>query len=309
VRIRIILIFILAIGAVATVVLWRRPASAPVLVAVSESGENAAQVFAPEPAATMVEPTQSNPTRSISAPVSPPTTEEVVAQLLAEIQGAFAATNLGAREFALTNLLPALVIKDAPAAAHLAQAITEVELRETALRRVAQLWAAQDSAGALTWAAALTDADERDAALTDVCRQVARSDLPEAIRLREQFVIDDRPDPALENLAQQWAEKDLSAALIWTLARAQGDQRDQLIARVAFIQSQTAPEEAARLAVEQIPPGETQNEAAISVLHQWALRDLAAATSWVERFPDGPLRERAVLELSSIAGLLQANAP
>jgi hypothetical protein len=39
-------------------------------------------------------------------------------------------------------------------------------------------------------------------------------------------------------------------------------------------------------------PGERQTEAAISVLHQWALRDLNAATAWTFTFPEGALRQR-----------------
>ena len=58
-----------------------------------------------------------------------------------------------------------------------------------------------------------------------------------------------------------------------------------------------------RFVVKQIPPGLTQTEAAIMVVHQWALRDPAGAASWVESFPEGPIRDRAVNELKGLARL------
>ena len=303
-------LFVVAIAACATAILWRKPASAPATAVVSEPAANDVTVPTQSPKPRIDAPAQYNPQVPVSPPASAPASGEILAQLTSELRQAFASTNLEVREFALTNLLPALVLKDAPAAARLAETITDEDLREAALRLVAQLWAAQDSPGALAWAAALADPGERDAALSDVCLQVARTDPAEAVRMRERFVPDNVPNLVLEGLTQQWAEKDLSAALAWTLARPQSGQRDELIARLAFVESQTAPAEAARLAVEQMSPGQPQNEAVMSVLRQWALRDPAAANSWAQQFPESPLRERALLELSGIAGSLrQANAP
>jgi hypothetical protein len=48
----------------------------------------------------------------------------------------------------------------------------------------------------------------------------------------------------------------------------------------------------------------------MSVLHQWGLQDLPAATAWAEHFPEGPVRDRAILELTGIRNALrQANQP
>ena len=109
-------------------------------------------------------------------------------------------------------------------------------------------------------------------------------------------------------LAERWAEKDFPAALDWALSRAASEQRDLLIARVAYVQSQTSPLEAATLVVEKIPAGRTQTEAAIAVLSQWAKRDLSAAGQWAARFPEGELRSRAYSELGSIARFKQRHS-
>ncbi len=76
-----------------------------------------------------------------SAAASPLTREERLRRSLTGLQWALDSTNPAAREFALTNLLPALVADDAAAAGHWAETITDPELRETALRKGARLWA------------------------------------------------------------------------------------------------------------------------------------------------------------------------
>jgi hypothetical protein len=221
--------------------------------------------------------------------------------LLAQIQTALASTNLDDREMVFTNLLAEMVRIDPLAAARFAETNSLGDSHDQLLHRVAQLWAATDSSAAMNWAATLSNAGERDAILTDVCLQVAERDPAEAVRMRAQHIADEQPNPGLEVLAQRWAEKDFSAALDWALSRATGGQRDQLIARLAFVQSQTSPLEAATLVAEKIPPGVAQTEAAMTVLHQWASRDLAAAEEWIERFPESDLRTRAVSELEGLA--------
>jgi hypothetical protein len=63
------------------------------------------------------------------------------------------------------------------------------------------------------------------------------------------------------------------------------------------------------LVVEKIPAGKAQTEAAIAVLHQWALSDLPAAGQWAARFPEGDLRSRAYSELGNIARIKSAGQP
>ena len=79
-----------------------------------------------------------------------------------------------------------------------------------------------------------------------------------------------------------------------------GEERDRLLGRVAFTRSKENPIEAAKLVAEWISPGEVQNEAAISVLHQWALRDPKAALAWARLFPEEGLRDRALNEMANI---------
>jgi hypothetical protein len=233
-------------------------------------------------------------------------TATVTEDLLVQIQTVLGSSTFDDDEIVFTNLLAELVRTDPLAAAQFAETNSIGDTHDQLLHRVAQLWAATDSSAALNWATTLNNPAERDSLLTEVCLQVAESDPAAAVRMRSQLVTDEKPNEGLEAVLQRWAEKDFSAALNWALSRAAGEQRDLLIARLASVQSQTSPFEAATLVVEQIPAGRVQTEAAIAVLNAWASLDVPAAGQWAARFPEGDLRARAYSELGSMARIKSA---
>jgi hypothetical protein len=209
------------------------------------------------------------------------------------------------RERAFSGLLADLVDLDPTAAADLLAKLEPGSFREEYLLRLAQLWSARDPAAALRWASLLQDETERASTLRAVCVELGQVDPEAAIRTMEDLSV---PDDAstLDNLAQLWAGKDMTAATEWALARPAGESRDRLLSRMAFVMAERSPREAATLVVESIPPGETQTEAAISIVHRWALQDWNAAKEWVDLFPEGPLRERAQHEIAGIKEYTEA---
>lgn len=223
------------------------------------------------------------------------------AELLGQIRNALASTDPANHMAVFSHLLASLVRADPQAAAHFAETIDPAGIRELILHRVAQLWAARDAKAALEWAAKLTAPNERDALVTDVCLQFSERDPAEAVRTLSQHAPGENPHGGLEALAQRWAENDFPAARDWALSRPEGGRRDRLIARIAFHLAEDSPREAATLVAKEIPEGGTQSEAVMGVLHQWSLRDPAAAAEWVELFPEGGLRTRAVSEIDGIA--------
>ncbi|HTX22958.1 MAG TPA: hypothetical protein VMD27_14000 [Candidatus Aquilonibacter sp.] len=158
-------------------------------------------------------------------------------------------------------------------------------------------WAAKDPAGALAYVLKMPDGDERNDALQAVCFGLAQKDPADAVELAQSL---QQPEAVMENLVQQWAASDLPSALVWVHNQPASDQRDQFIQRVAFVLSQTDPSDAAGLVMEQILPGPAQNEAAMTVLHQWGIQNLEAAALWAQTLPAGPLQERAITELEGI---------
>ena len=107
----------------------------------------------------------------------------------------------------------------------------------------------------------------------------------------------------LTSLIGQWAIHDFDGAHVWIKTQEAGDWRNDMLARLAFIRAQTDPLAAARLAVVEISSGRARDEAMISVLHQWALRDPEMAKAWADSFQDDILKTRALAEIQGLQNL------
>jgi hypothetical protein len=153
----------------------------------------------------------------------------------------------------------------------------------------------------LNQAVEISSEEERKNALVIACLHWADSNPADALDLARRFGLGQVSDSLCEDIAQKWAGSDFTAALTWANRESPGEQRDRVIARLAFVRAQTEPAAAATLVASQIPAGPTLDEASISVAHQWALRDLGGAFAWVDRFPSGDLRDRALSELALVA--------
>lgn len=158
----------------------------------------------------------------------------------------------------------------------------------------AREWARKNPHDALVWMLNAPAGEKRDTVVEMACAQVAESDPARAVSLAEGY--SGGCSNLLENLVHQWAHQNEPAAYAYAIRQPEGDERDRLLSRVALARSRENPVEAAKLVAEQIGPGEVQNEAAISVLHQWALRDPNAALAWAQLFPEES-RDRALNEV------------
>jgi hypothetical protein len=111
----------------------------------------------------------------------------------------------------------------------------------------------------------------------------------------------------IRDLLCAWAGQDSEAALQWVSAlensSVQGSTRSTVCLAVAEKGSLECLTmqwcEKPRLA-SGLEPGTVQGEAAMAVLHQWALQDSPAALRWAEAFPQPTLRERALAEISNL---------
>ena len=215
-------------------------------------------------------------------------------QLILNICAALSSDDAARHNLALGALVPSLIKRDAEAAGYLAEMWAPGPIRAELLRRVGQEWAKCDPAAAIAWAANLKDYAEMMSTLQAGCVQISQSNPEEAITIATRFNSD---DGTLESIAQFWARKDLPAVLEWARRQSQGEQRDRLMARIAFVKAETLPADAAQLVANEIAPGQAKNEAFMSVLHQWGLRDRAAAAAWIGNVSEESLRERAMTEL------------
>lgn len=158
-------------------------------------------------------------------------------------------------------------------------------------------WARENPELALAWLACAQEGPQRDALVETVCAKIAESNPAQAVALAEQYAPNNTY--LLANLVYQWFQRDANARA-YALAKPKGEQRDHLLARIALARAKEDPIDSAMLVVQEITPGEIQNEAAMSVVHQWALRDPTRVLGWVELFPEGDLRTRALNEIENI---------
>jgi len=201
------------------------------------------------------------------------------------------------RDQELTRLFQEWVAHDPLTAASFAQGIASPELREKARRLVLQTWTTLDSSAALSWVAKLATPYEHQTAMDQVFTQMLERD-PQGAMQTAISHLDEAQNDLLGHLIQKWTAQDFSAAHDWVKQQPSGEQRDGLLAHMAFEQSKTSPMDAARLVSQEISPGDTQIEAAIWVLDQWALSDPKGASAWLDQFPEGATRVRAQDELS-----------
>ena len=172
--------------------------------------------------------------------------------------------------------------------------------RDVLVRELLSTWASRDAEAALDWVSSLEDAAARRTARAAVCLSLAEEDPRHAVTLALAHGADEDDDSGLlECLTMQWCEKESGAALDWALTQPRGEWQDRLVARASFVLSKSDPVRAGRL-VAGLEPGVLQEEAAMAVLHQWALQDPSAHSSAAEGFPEPALRERALAEISNL---------
>jgi hypothetical protein len=159
-------------------------------------------------------------------------------------------------------------------------------------------WARRNPGRAWDWLVGAQEGAKRDTVAEMVCLKIAETNAAVAVMLADVFGAG--CSNVLENLMVQWADADVQGAYTWAAAKPPGAQRDNLLGRIAFVESKTDPSDAATLVAEQIPPGRVQDEAAISVVYQWALKDPQAALNWAQSFSAGTLHDRAVTEVQNV---------
>lgn len=168
--------------------------------------------------------------------------------------------------------------------------------RDDCIRKLALEWAAQDPLSAEQWASSLAEQNDRPQALNLVCMTLSGHSPVEAITMAERNHLG---EPIVETIVSLWAAKDFPRASEW-VASTTGDTRDKLLPKLAIARAEAAPEEAATLVALSMQEGQSQEEAAMSVLHQWLRKDPQAAAAWIGTFPDGPLKERGQTEIEGM---------
>lgn len=209
------------------------------------------------------------------------------------------------------ELVPALVKMDPQAAADFSQSPEAAPWRSDMMMVVAQSWAKINTDGAQEWASHLANPPdnptERDTMISYVSLAVADMDAKRAVQVLEQCPINkDRFEIMVESLAQQWADQDNLQPLVDLVGNMPASaDRDGYFARIANAMARTDVVKAATVVSEDIAPGQTQADAAINVIRQWAWNDKNGARSWAESFPAGDVRDLALKEWAVVVAKRQ----
>lgn len=166
---------------------------------------------------------------------------------------------------------------------------------ETALK-----FSEEDAAKGLEWAKAITDPEERVAALRDLAWNCAESHLDVAVAAVGEMPPGEDRNKLAAHLAANWATADSSASLEWAKGLADEDERDEALGGWVVAMGESSPIEAATLATHEMRPGAAQNRAVFAVLQRWARKDFNAAKEWVDKFPEGHLKQDALRELDAV---------
>jgi hypothetical protein len=211
------------------------------------------------------------------------------------------------RDAGLAELAGRWVGKDPGEALDFARQLPAGEVRDTFIRQLLVAWAGENVEAALSWSDQLENESEHKHVRSVICIAFAEisGKCDQALELAIQHGAEEGGDGLLENLAMQWAARETKAPLEWVRQQPAGEWRDRLMARVAFVLAKSDPFNAACHVAEEMEPGPMQHEAVISVLHQWAKTDFAAASDWAGNLPTGPLQERAMNELTGSRSSVQ----
>jgi len=141
------------------------------------------------------------------------------------------------------------------------------------------------------------------------CLALAERDPLAAMEMATTNHLQDVDSGLAASLISQWAGQDFDRAYQWTRTQEPGAWRDDMLARLAYVRAQTDPIAAARLVATDMSASPTRDEAVISVIHQWALRDARGAAFWAQSLPDEILRQRASAEIAGLAAASSLPTP
>lgn len=194
-----------------------------------------------------------------------------------------------------------LLKTDTASALGLFKEVADRSQREQLLPLLLKECLKSDVLNALNWAAQLPDASERNLALRSGLTELAESNPAKAAEMTEQFYSGGQKEIIFQEIGRQWATQNLDEAVVWAKARPSDENRDKLFLEMVLVAAKSNPEQAAQITVANILPGVIQATAALSVVDEWAQTDFAAATEWVNQFPECQTRDQAVLHLGRMA--------
>jgi hypothetical protein len=183
---------------------------------------------------------------------------------------------------------------DPAGAAQAALGLSSPNARNNALSSVMQNWADKDLNAARAWFERLPDGPSRENVLSTLGNVWVQHD-PRAAAdflLRQKPAGEDGSDWPLNLAVAQWAQSDPAAALAWTRAMPEGNQRDEVVLATLRQRAQNDPAQAAAQ-IDQLSPAR-RLIGVKDFAQNWAGADGQAAAVWAQTLPISQERETAL---------------
>ncbi len=141
------------------------------------------------------------------------------------------------------------------------------------------------------------DESRRQQLLGSAGFEVVSTDPQQALIFAESMGPGEPRSALVRSSAFEWGRRDPEAARQWVEKIGDPDLRERLAAWGAKGCAERDAPQAAEWLVSAVKSPELLGEAVPAVVRCWAARDPAAATEWVSRFPEGPVRDQALENL------------
>jgi hypothetical protein len=170
--------------------------------------------------------------------------------------------------------------------------------QQEALAAAANAWAGQNFADAAAWAKQLPDSSEQQIALESIADEAVCENPLEALRLAVTLAPSSKIDGIVGRSIAVWTRSAPDEAISWAKQIPDEGWRERAIMSAATTWAESNPVAAANLAITCMRPGALQDRTVIAITQCWVLIDAPGATAWVNQFPEGVLRQAAILTIN-----------
>jgi hypothetical protein len=166
------------------------------------------------------------------------------------------------------------------------------------IQNLANSWAQTDADAALNWAEQLPEGVGKRDALAIIRLQLEQQNPEEVAAQINQMPSGDSRNTLISSLAAQWGLNNPQSAIGWANTLPENEKK-LAMSNLVGAWAQNDPL-AAGAYVAQMPAGEAQSQAAMSVVSSWASKNPDQTAAWVLQFPEGDLREQGIREVVGI---------
>ncbi|HWD92236.1 MAG TPA: hypothetical protein VG938_07800 [Verrucomicrobiae bacterium] len=166
---------------------------------------------------------------------------------------------------------------------------------------VANAWAQQNFGEANTWVEQLPSGPERQSAQECLAADSAFTSPMDSLKLACALPSSPTRDEIITRATATWAASAPENAVAWATQVSDDTLRQRVISGIAITWAESNPSSARDLAVNLLPAGSVQDGAMLGIVQRWMMIDAPGATVWVDKLPEGALRQAALGALNEYA--------